>query len=72
MKGSYILVAVVMLLYLMASFLGSGDIGILYISAKIAQSVSGGKFPFEGVYDAGLALYIIIMIVLFYAGAKEE
>ena len=72
MKIGYIFIALLMLLYLAASFLGSGDIGILYIVAKAAQSLSGGKLPFGGVYEAGVAVYVLVMISLFIIGTESE
>ena len=72
MKAGYILLAAIMFLYLAASFLGSGDIGILYVLAAVAQTASGGKLPFEGVYEAGLAVYVIVMISLFLIGGKRN
>ncbi len=72
MERGYILIAVLMLLYLVASFLGSGDIGILYVVAVGSHAISGGKVPFQGAYDAALAVYIIIMLVFFIIGGKKE
>jgi hypothetical protein len=72
MKTGYILIASLMLLYLIASFAGSGDIGILYILAIALHAGSGGKYPFIAIYDAGLALYLIIMIILFLLGGSED
>ena len=72
MKIGYILIALLMLLYLVASFLGSGDIGIIFIIAKGAQSLSSGRFPFTGVYDAGIVVYVIVMISLFVIGGRHE
>ena len=70
MRPGFIVSAILMLLYLIASFLGSGDIGILYIGAKAAQAFSGGRVPFQGAYEAGIALYIIVMLCLFAAGSR--
>lgn len=72
MRPGFILAALLMLLYLIASFLGSGDIGVLYIAAKTAQAFSGGRVPFQGAYEAGIAIYIIVMLCLFVAGSRGE
>lgn len=74
MRPGLLLVAVLMFLYLVASFLGAGDIGIIYVAALAAQATSAGKLPFGGVYEAGVAVYVIVMIALFVAasGGREE
>lgn len=72
MKIGYIFIALLMFLYLAASFMGSGDIGIIFLIAKAAQSLSSGRFPFAGVYDAGIVVYVIVMISLFVIGGRHE
>ena len=71
MRPLLLVAAVLMLLYLMASFLGAGDIWIIYVAALAAQSLSSGKLPFGGVYEAGVAVYVIAMIGLFIAAGAE-
>jgi hypothetical protein len=63
MRITLFLVALLMLVYLMASFFGSGYIGIVYAAALGASAT--GKISFQGAYDMGVAVYAVIMIAAF-------
>ena len=65
MKYGLFLVALLMLVYVMASFLGSGYIGLIYFPAIVVAKATSGKVPFLGAYEAGVVVYIIAMIGLF-------
>ena len=65
MKYGLFLAALLMLIYLLASFLGSGYISIIYLPAVVIASATSGKVPFLGAYYAGVVVYIIVMIALF-------
>ena len=45
MKYGLFLVALLMLIYVLASFLGSGYIGIIYFPALVVASATGGRMP---------------------------
>ena len=65
MRYGLFLVALLMLVYVMASFLGSGYIGIIYFPAIVVAQATSGKVPFLGAYEAGVVVYIIVMIGIF-------
>lgn len=72
MKWGLFFVALLMLIYLLASFLGSGYIGILYFPSLMVASASGGRIPFEGAYTAAVVIYIIVMVGLFAISSRGE
>ena len=65
MRYGLFFVALLMLIYVLASFLGSGYIGIIYFPALVVSKATSGKVPFFGAYDAGVVVYIIVMIGIF-------
>ena len=74
MRYGLFLVALLMLIYVLASFLGSGYIGIIYFPALVVSKATSGKVPFYGAYTAGVVVYIIAMVFLFAValrGGKE-
>ena len=71
MRYGLFLVALLMLIYVLASFLGSGYIGIIYFPALVVSKATSGKVPFMGAYSAGVVVYIIAMIGLFIISMRE-
>ena len=65
MKYGLFLVALLMLIYVLASFLGSGYIGIIYFPSIVVAQATSGRVPFYGAYEAGVAVYIIVMFGIF-------
>ena len=72
MRYGLFLVALLMLVYVMASFLGSGYIGIIYFPAIVVAQATSGKVPFMGAYSAGVVVYIIAMIVIFAISMRDK
>ena len=72
MRYGLFFVALLMLIYVLASFLGSGYIGIIYFPALVIASSTGGRVPFFGTYYAGVVVYIIVMVALFAVSMGEQ
>ena len=72
MKYGLFLVALLMLIYVVASFLGSGYIGIIYFPAIVVAQATSGRVPFYGAYEAGVVVYIIAMIGIFAISMRDN
>ena len=72
MRYGLFLVALLMLIYVLASFLGSGYIGIIYFPGLVVSKATSGKVPFFGAYDAGVVVYIIAMIGIFAISMRDK
>ena len=59
-------------IYVLASFLGSGYIGIIYFPALVVSKATSGKVPFMGAYSAGVVVYIIAMIAIFAISMRDK
>ena len=72
MRYGLFFVALLMLIYVLASFLGSGYIGIIYFPALVVSKATSRKVPFFGAYDAGVVVYIIVMIGIFAISMRDK